>query len=305
MEDKKILITSYEHADIDGTACGYAYAEFLKNKNIDAKVGFFKNVQTEAQYVIDKFHIKLENGEALIKERKEIIFLDASKILRLPKQIKPEQVIEIIDHRHSENLENFPNAKTQIELVGSCATLIGEKFKKENMKISTNSATLLYSAIISNTLNFKAKSTTNKDKIMAEWLKNQINLPENYIHEMFKFKSTFKKPIKQIILEDLKEYNIKNETIGIGEVEIINVNKLIKNNLTEIKTALIDIKKEKEFQHMFLNCLDIEHDFTKMIAVEESTKKIITSALNIAFKEEVATIKRLVGRKEIIPALEK
>ncbi len=303
LSDKKVLLTSYENPDVDGVSCCYAYSEFLRNKNVEATAIFFGNVQREAQFVLDKFNIKINKEEDLIDEYKNVILLDASEILRLPQTIKPEQIIEIIDHRNSEDLNGFPNAKIQIELVGSCATLIAEKFSQADMKISENSAVLLYSAIVSNTLNFQGKLSTERDRRMAEWLKIKIELPEDYVHQMFVYKSKFTQKLKDVLLGDFKDFKVNDVKLGIAQVEIINVNQFIENNLEEIEKTLAEIKKEKSIKYIFLNCIDLEAGFNTLVAIDLPTKKIITLALNIKFKGNIAQTKVFMMRKEIVPLI--
>ena len=73
--------------------------------------------------------------------------------------------IEVVDHRAVNEADKFQNAKIQIEMVGSAATLIAEKFLHATTSTSPESAALLYSAIISNTINFQANVTTDRDII--------------------------------------------------------------------------------------------------------------------------------------------
>ena len=62
-----ILVTAYERPDLDGTACAFAYAEFLQKSRKDAICGIFGNPHREAQFVLERFDIKsLGNGEKLI-----------------------------------------------------------------------------------------------------------------------------------------------------------------------------------------------------------------------------------------------
>ncbi len=301
--DEKILVTSYNNPDVDGTACSYAYSEFLRNKNINAQAGVFGKVHKEAQFVLDKFNIKIKNAEKLINEYKKIILVDASEILRIPSKIKAEQIIEIIDHRKSEDLKKFPGAITQVELVGSCATLITERFKKEKIEISKESAILLFSAIVSNTLNFKGKLTTVRDKNMAEWLKEKVDIPEDYVHQMFSHKSKFTEPLKDVLLSDFKDFESTNGKIGIAQLEIVNVDDFINKNLLELQELLQKIKNERSVQYMFLNCIDLEKGFNIFVAIEKETKEILTSTLGINFKKNIAKTDHHIMRKEMVPKI--
>jgi len=307
MENKqKILITSYRNPDVDGTGCAYAYAEFLKNKEVDAIAAFFGKIHREAQFVVDEFNIVVNKAEDFIDEYNKIILVDSSEIVSLPGEIKHGQVIEIIDHRQSDDLDKFTNAKVQIELVGSCATLIAEKFYNEKMNISRESAALLYSAIVSNTINFKVNRTTEKDKAMAEWLKNKLDLPTDYIHKMFAHKSALTAPLKEILLADFKKIDFKDKKIGIAQLEIIDIEKFTDKNLEKTKKVLSGIKEDNGLDYIFLNCIDIEKGFNIFIVIDESTKKLVSSALEIYFEDSgIAKIDYLLMRKEIVPKLKK
>ncbi|MCX6780000.1 MAG: DHH family phosphoesterase, partial [Candidatus Magasanikbacteria bacterium] len=96
----KIITTSYKNADLDGVACAVAYAEFLNKQGKEVKAEIAGQPHKEARFVLDKFNIfnQLEM-EDVVSEDLKIIFLDASDIESLPNGIKPEQVIEVIDHR--------------------------------------------------------------------------------------------------------------------------------------------------------------------------------------------------------------
>jgi len=140
----KILVTAYENPDLDGTACAFGYAEFLKKTGIDAVVGIFGNAHREAQFVFNKFKIdKIGDANKLIDQYESVILVDASDLKGLSQKIDPSKVVEIVDHRKVNESSKFPNAKVQIEFVGSAATLIAEKFYKNKIEVSKESAALI------------------------------------------------------------------------------------------------------------------------------------------------------------------
>lgn len=297
--NKRILVTSYPNPDLDGTACAFAYAEFLNQKNREAVVGVFGNPHREAQFVLDRYKIKINKIETINEEYEGIIFLDASDLEALPKVIMPEQIIEIIDHRKVNNVQDFPNAKAQIELVGSCATLITEKFQQNNILPSRESAVLLYLAIVSNTINFQGKLTTTRDANSAEWLKKQINLPADFIHEMFVFKSIFTKPLAEIIADDFKAFQIDDKKISIAQLEIVDANNYVKNNFSELKNVLSEIRQSNPIDCIFLNCIDLEGKGNTFLAPSEEDIKFLEPILKVKFENNLAAIDYILMRKEI------
>jgi manganese-dependent inorganic pyrophosphatase len=265
------IVTTYNNPDLDGAACAFAYAEFLNKNGKNVKCVIFGTPIREVEFVLDKFNIPKLGDVKNMDNLGEVIIVDVSELLGLPDKIEPRNVVEIIDHRKIHEAHKFPNAKAQIELVGSAATLIAEKFYNNNMVISKESAALLFSAIVSNTINFKANVTTSRDYNMANWLKDKFSLPKGYIHEMFADKSEFKKPLKETIINDFAIFNFNNSYLGIGQLEIINVDSFIKQNLEEIKKILNELKKEKPLDLIFLTCVDLEKGYNKFVVIEQKT----------------------------------
>ncbi len=299
----KILVTAYQNPDLDGTACAFAYSEFLKKKGEDAVAGIFGTIHREAQFVFDEFGIsKMKNAEKLVEKYENIVLVDSSDLKGISKEIDPSKVVGIIDHRKINQANKFPNAKVQIELVGSAATLIAEKFYKNKIEISKESAALLYSSIVSNTVNFQANVTTERDRKMAKWLKNHLSLPKNYIHEMFEHKSNFDKPLKDVFLNDFAYFDFKTK-IGIVQLEIVKVDDFIKNNFDSILKALDEIKQQNALDVMFLSCIDVEKAFNKFVIIDKKSEELVTKIFNIKFENNVAKRNAIIMRKEIVPLI--
>jgi manganese-dependent inorganic pyrophosphatase len=302
--NNKILITPSKNPDLDGTACAFGYAEFLHKNGKNAVTAIFGSPHREAKFVLKKFNIHgFKDAEKIINEIEEIIIVDASDLRGLSDRIDPQKVIEVIDHRKINEAHEFPNAMVQIELVGSAATLIAEKFYNNKTTISKESAALLFSAIVSNTINFQANVTTKRDHKMADWLKTKFILPENYINEMFISKSRFKKSLKEIFIDDFATFCLGNYHLGIAQLEIINVDKFIQDNLGKIKEILEDLKNEKSLDLIFLTCIDLEKAFNKFVIIDKTTQRLIERALKVKFKAEIAQRDGILMRKEIVPLI--
>ncbi len=299
-----MLITGGEEPDIDASACAYSYAELLRQGGKDALAVAFGRPHIEAEFVFEFLKIPiLTKGDSEVKKCKEVILVDASELHVLASSIDPKKIVEVIDHRRSNDVHKFPNAKAQIELVGAAATLIAEKFFTKKMNPSRESAVLLYSAIVSNTINFKANLTTDRDRKMAHWLKPLCKIPDDYIHQMFEHKSTFKGSIKDALLAELAKPTIDGQKWGIVQLEILNVDDFVKKNKAELELGLLELKKEHVLDNIILTCIDIEVGYNEFLSVDDDSREALSTALKVPFTDNHAIRPGIIMRKEIIPKL--
>ena len=238
------LVIPYSNPDLDGTACAEAYAEYLNKQGENSKAAVFGTPHREAQYVLEKIEEQPKDASDLVDDAEDVIIVDASDLRGISNRVNPENVTEIVDHRKEHHADQFPNADAQIELVGAAATLIAEKFHKNNIDISEESAILLYGAIISNTMNFQANVTTERDKKMAKWLQKQVEVEPDFGRKMFDHKSEFNEPIKEVFLGDFSTVTYNQEDIGIAQLEIVDVNQFVEQNRAEIQEALEELDSE-------------------------------------------------------------
>jgi len=303
--EKSILITGYVNPDLDAVAGTMAYSEFLLNQGIDSIAGVIGEPHDESKYILDRFNIQYPKFIKNSDDFEKIILVDASDLNGFEGRISPEKVIEIIDHRKFNEADKFTNAKIQIELVGSACTLVAEKFMESGINISKESSILLCGAIISNTLNFKNKGITTERDIKAfEFLNKIALLPNDFYKDLFISKSNLDGgKLKERILGDLAWFNIGGKKVSIAQLEIVNSNKIIKERLNEIINIIKDIKKDLQFDFIFLNLIELEEGKNFFITDDLELQIILEKILNIKFDGIIAIRDELIMRKQIVPLL--
>ena len=134
-----------------------------------------------------KLDSKLEEYEK--HDTDEFIIIDVSNKDYFDDIVVENKVIEVIDHHVGceEYWKNKLGEKANIEFIGAVATLIVELYEKEKLieKMPKDIAYLLMSAILDNTLNFKAKVTTDRDKVAYKKLEMIVDSKENYQKNIF------------------------------------------------------------------------------------------------------------------------
>ncbi len=296
----KIVVTSGEQfTDIDALACVIAYDELLKLEGYDSEA-VLPGVLNESITVTVKKWGLVFTEQPNFKDAK-FVLMDISEEKEFAHFVGHKNILELYDHRYGyedywkENL----GKNSHVEMVGSCATLIWEEYEKRMspLKISEVSARLLLTAIISNTLNFKASVTTNRDIKAFESLKKLSNLPKNWAEKYFEEQDLNKsKDIYSAIINDTKNLNGP----VIGQLEMWNSKALFEKQLTELERAMASFGKEEWFLTSPSISEGVNYIYTKNTELKELLKKI----LDTEFNGDIGTTKKLWLRKEIIKKIQ-
>lgn len=300
----EILVTAQIGPDLDGLACLYAYSRLLKRQGFDVVGGVFGDPHVEGRYLIERFGIS-NLSYSPPEPFKKFILVDASDLAGMPKIIRAEDVIEVIDHRNIyEPAKTFPKAHVQIDLVGAAATLIVERYRQANLGIDSQSSRLLYGAIFSNTLNLKARVTKDRDLEAVEFLRTQAEMPEDLVRKMFEAKSLdVSQNLDEQIGQEAKTFVLGQKKFSIVQIEVLGAKELVKNNLDLILKKLNGDQKSYGYDFMFLNAVDLEGGFNLFVTANPSTQEILRRAFEVKFEGGVALREGLILRKEMVPLI--
>lgn len=297
------IVTTYINPDMDGISLMYAYTELLRKKGEQSEYYFEGTMKKEAEIVLQKFNIKLNNATRIENEDK-IVLVDTNYLAETPKAIKKENIVEIIDHHNRDSwLESRNDIKIQIELIGAAATLVAERYKNENIKISRESAILLYYGIISNTMNLKIKLTSQKDIEMANWLKQQVpEITDEITKEIFVEKSQIGDSLREEMEVEFKD-QFMSISWSMGQLEVANVEDFLNRYEQDIRNILKTVSQEKNVEYISVNCMDIINGYSVIVSEDEKTAEIISNAIGLKFEDLKAKTNELVSRKEIVKVM--
>jgi manganese-dependent inorganic pyrophosphatase len=299
-----ILVTAYVNPDLDGYAGIFAYAEFLKKQGKEVLAAIIGAPRTEAQYVLDRFKIAPLEVISGSQDFSEIILVDASDLKGLDSQMEASKVIEIIDHRQINEADKFPRAKVQIEFVGAAATLIAEKFIANNVAISSEAAILLYSAITSNTLNFKAGVTTERDLAAAAWLRSELEISDGYWKELFLAKSdTSGDKLFKLMASEFASFQIAGKKLSIVQLELIGAEKIVEERERDILEVLRALKAEHNLDCIFLTIIELEKEKNYFVTEDLGLKMTLEKVLGARFVGPVGVREGMIMRKQIMPLI--
>ena len=86
-------------------------------------------------------------------------------------------------------------------------------------------------------------------------------------------------------------------------MEIVDVEKFIKENISELSIILNDLKVDRKFDFIFLSCIDIEKGFNIFIFIDDNSRSLVENSLDIKFENNICKRDNIIMRKEIVPKL--
>jgi nanoRNase/pAp phosphatase (c-di-AMP/oligoRNAs hydrolase) len=290
-----IYITAGElYTDIDAFSCAIAYSYLLNQKGIENKVYLPGVLNASVTNTVKSWNLKFET-QIQVKQEDKFIIVDASESSHIAKPANDNNIIEVFDHRYgfADHYNNLLGDKSKIEMVGACATLIWEEYKKQNIEIDSLNANLLILAIVSNTLDFKSSVTTPRDLKSFEELLQFIDMPLNWKENYFKEQSEYiEKNPKQAVLEDTK--NISSDLV-FAQIELWSGYEFLNKNKLEIKEALESLDNPKWMISIPSISEGVNYIYTESDYIKDLLKKII----EIDFNGDIGKTSKLWLRKEI------
>ncbi|MBU0650168.1 HypC/HybG/HupF family hydrogenase formation chaperone [Patescibacteria group bacterium] len=303
--NKPITITAGEkYNDIDALACAVAYEQLLTLQEIDARIILPGPLNESVTATIRNWDFDIATTFQGKPEDFSYVMVDVSEPSHFAKFVKVDQIIEIYDHRNG--FEQFWQEKlgtnAKIEKVGACATLIWEEFKNAGLETNVNklSANLLYTAILSNTLNLQAQITTTRDKTALKELTVYADLPEDWRQVYFDevSQSIMNNPIKSMV-NDTKVIKVHENQYQIIQLELWDNEQFINDNYDKI-IALI---KNSQIRNTFFTSPNISKGFNYIITTDDDLKKRLTDCIKAEFDHHIGKTNKLWLRKEIMRLL--
>ena len=188
--------------------------------------------------------------------------------------------------------------------VGSTNTIIYEMYQEQKIKPPKNIAGIMLSGIISDTLLFHSPTTTIYDKRAVAALAKIAKVdPYEYSKEMFREAASIKgKTIEELIYNDFKAFNINNRKIGIGQMTVIDYQKVLKDKGKYID-ALEKISREHDYNIIAFCITDIINSNTYLL-YNKQAETVFSTVFNASDMHEGYELKGVVSRKlQIIPLL--
>lgn len=235
--------------------------------------------------------------------KKQVILVDHNEKSQAVNGIEEAEILEIIDHHRLGSMETIGPVYFRNQPVGCTATIITEMYHEAGVEITGVIASLLCSAIISDTLMFRSPTCTSVDRRIAEELAKiaDINI-ESLADEMFHAGSNMRnKTPKEICFQDFKKFEVGDVKFGVGQISLMNP-----IEIEEIKEQITDYlevaRVEKKLDMVFFMLTNIFEEYTELVCSGEGAKEQVIEAFDLPEDTKNVVLKGLVSRKkQLIP----
>ena len=299
----KVITSGSRYIDIDAYASCIAYSYFLNLKGISSKAISTAKLNESIKDELLDLESKLDSY--IPKENDEFIIIDVSDKDYFDNVVNKDNIIQVIDHHtgFEKYWKERLNENCKIEFIGAVATIIFELYEKENLqnKLPQDIIKLLMSAILDNTLNFKAKVTSDRDRIAYSKLEELMEIKENYVKEYFmSCQRTIEKDFEKALKNDTKIGIISNKLPDIFSQLVV----WDKKNILDNKEKIYDILNTFG-QNWLLNLICLKDGKSYIITSNDLMKDDIKKLIDIEVENDYyLECKDIWLRKEIIKKAE-
>jgi manganese-dependent inorganic pyrophosphatase len=302
---EKVLVFGHKNPDTDTICSAIAYAE-LKNKiGQNAEAVRLGEVNGETQFALNYFKKDAPRlVEKVASEAKEVILVDHNERQQSADDINEVRVLEVIDHHRIANFETSDPLYYRAEPVGCTATILNKLYKENGVQIEKETAGLMLSAIISDSLLFKSPTCTQEDVDAAKELAEIADVDaDTYGLDMLKAGADLSdKSVEQLISLDAKEFPMGSSKVEIAQVNAVDTNDVLVHK-ADIEAALSKVIAEKGLDLFLFVVTDILTNDSVAVAIGNEASKV-EQAFNVKLDNNQATLKGVVSRKkQIVPVL--
>ncbi|HJQ08805.1 MAG TPA: DHH family phosphoesterase [Candidatus Saccharimonadales bacterium] len=299
----RIITAGSGYVDIDAYGGCIAYAELLNLQGEQAQAASNAALNASIPPSVRAWQAPFTLGYKPAAEDTFTI-IDTSDPEFLDKMTALDRVDEVIDHHPGFEAywQKRLGDKADIEMAGAACTMIFERWEQAGLvpKMSQTSARLLICGTLDNTLNFKAKITTNRDHHAYEQLQCIADLAHDWPAQYFsECQQAITKDLSAALRDDRKIMAFKQfvKPLGVGQLVIWDASSILANNLEQIRTTMDEMA-----QPWFVNIVSIAEGKSYLVCHDVSLRPWLENLLQVHFTQNVAPANRLWLRKEILKA---
>lgn len=302
-----IKVFGHKSPDTDATASAIVWSWYLNEKGASAKAYILGTPNTETTFVLNHWGVDVPELLSSVSKEDKVVIVDTNNPDELFDNINETEIIQIIDHH---KLVGGIHTKKPIDIcikpLASCASVMYTLMTEAEIEsMPKHIKGLMLSCVLSDTLEFRSPTTTDKDKEIAAYLANQLGVDiQDYALKMFEAKSDVSHfSDEDLIKMDSKKYEVDDKKYRISVLET-TMPSIVLDRKDSILKTMESIKANESLDEVLLFIIDILNEEATLFVPNETVKAIAVNSFKTKPTSELVVLPGIVSRKkQIIPAL--
>jgi len=301
---ESIHVIGHQQPDTDAITAALVHARLKQRQGVDAVPARAGEINPETEFVLDHWDV---DPPSLLEDAtdEELILVDHNEHSQTVSGAREAAVTEVVDHHRIGDVTTSNPIHFRNEPVGSTATVLAGLFEEAGEEIDSQTAGLMLSGLLSDTVVLRSPTTTDTDREVAEQLADIADVDyEEYGKTLLTKKSKLgEKSPREMVLGDFKEFEFGETLVGIGQVETVSPD-LVLDQRDEIIAAMDEVLDERSYDVFVMLVTDLlEEDSTAFVAGDHTDT--VAEALDTTFEDREAFLPGVMSRKkQVVPKLE-
>lgn len=297
-------VIGHQQPDTDTIVSALAYARLKQAQGEDVVAARAGDVNPETEFVLDRWDVEQPD---LLEDAtdEQLILVDHNEHSQTVSGAEDATIVEIVDHHRIGDVETSNPIRFRNEPVGSTATILTGLYDEAEESIDAQTAGLLLSGLLSDTVVLRSPTTTETDRVVAERLAETAGVDyEEYGKELLQQKSKLgEKSPREMVLGDFKEFEFGSSHVGIGQVETVEPATVL-DQREAVLAAMDEVVAERDYDALLLLVTDLlEEESTALVAGDEVAT--VEAGLEATFTDRGAFLPGVMSRKkQVVPPLE-
>ncbi len=192
------------------------------------------------------------------RPRRRLILMDHNELDQAVPGAEYAQILEIVDHHRLDAPKTPEPIAVQTRPVGSTCTIVWQEFVTHRVEIPVSIATILFSGILSDTVNLQSPTATDIDRRAVEDLEEITGISrDDQTKRLFsRLKALQEREPHEIVTADFKVYEEAGLRIGIGQAEVTTLVDA-DSYAGRLEAALDDVARQKDLNWTMLMITDV------------------------------------------------
>jgi inorganic pyrophosphatase/manganese-dependent inorganic pyrophosphatase len=299
MSHIKVITSGASYLDIDAYACCIAYAELLNLQGSPARAVSSARPNSSVSPTVLSWGAAFQRYSPQAND--EFVLVDVSDYHHFDPLVVLDQVVEVIDHHPGYEpywAERLGSA-ADILPIGAAATLVFQRWQAAGLlsRISEQSAKLLATAILDNTLNLTGQMTSEADIEAHEALTQRANLPANWPEQYFlECQAAIEANLQTALAADLKRFKPDSNLPQVfAQMTVWDADALLHKHRNEIGGWMVG-----QGDDWLLNVISIRDGKSCLLAEPLLSQQKLDRLLPLQWQAGMAVVKPSMLRKELL-----